>query len=111
MRLLGTNSSNTTLCLQAQAYPKTLKEGSLPGVDFASRTPALTQKEKNQERTLPFVTTYLTPQCKISNKNKQTNKQTVMKNWNVHVTQNQPLLNTIYRNHPIIFIIGELLWA
>ena len=76
MRLLRTNSSKTSFeeCLmkfkqrlQARGYPKTLVERSLSGVTFASRQSALTKKKHDNERLLPFVTTY---------------QPAVKKNWN-----------------------------
>ena len=46
--------------LKARGYPENIIERSLTGVNFASRQSALTltQKPKDQERLLPFVTMY-----------------------------------------------------
>ena len=78
--------------LQARGYPKTLVESSLPGVTFASRQSALTKKKNENERLLPFVTTY---QPAVKNL-----KQILMEQWSL--IQNQPLLKTIYKKRPII---------
>ena len=101
MRLLRTNSSKTSFeeCLmkfkqrlQARGYPKTLVERSLSGVTFASRQSALTKKKHDNERLLPFVTTYQPAVKKL--------KQILMEQWSL--IQNQPLLKTIYKKPPII---------
>ena len=101
MRLLRTNSSETSFeeCLmkfkqrlQARGYPKTLVERSLSGVTFASRQSALTKKKHDNERLLPFVTTY---QPAVKNL-----KQILMEQWSL--IQNQPSLKTIYKKPPII---------
>ena len=78
--------------LQARGYPKTLVERSLSGVTFASRQSALTKKKNDNERLLPFVTTY---QPAIKNL-----KQILMEQWSL--IQNQPLLKTIYKKPPIV---------
>jgi len=65
MRLLRTNSKTTfeeslvkfKQHLRTRGYPKTVRERSLSGVNFADRPSALTQKKKAKERVLPFVTT------------------------------------------------------
>ena len=72
--------------------PKTVRERSLSGVNFATRPSALTQKKKANERILPFVTTY---HPAVNNL-----KQTLMEQWNL--IQNQPLLKTIFLKLPII---------
>ena len=88
MRLLRTNSSKTTFGesllkfkqrLETQGYPKTVIEGSLSGVIFASRP-------KANERILPFGTTY---HPVVSNV-----KRTLMEQWTR--IQNQPLLKTFH---------------
>ena len=67
MRLLRTNSLKTKFeeslgkfkqRLRARGYPSTIIERCLLEVNFASRPSALTQNQKTNERTLPFVTTY-----------------------------------------------------
>ena len=101
MRLLRTNSSKTTFeeslvkfkqHLRTRGYPKTVIERSLSGVNFAARPSALTQKENSKERILPFVTTY---HPEVTNL-----RQTLMEQWSL--TQNQPLLKTIYLKPRII---------
>ena len=102
IRLLRTNSSKTTFeeCLtnfkrrlEARRYPKNYVESSLSEVTFDSRQSALNQqKHKTAERILPFVTTYHPAVKKL--------KQIVMENWSF--IENQPLLKTIFTNHPII---------
>ena len=64
----------------------------LQEVNFASRPSAFTQKKKANERILPFVTTYLPGVNNL--------KQTLMEQWSL--TQNQPLLKTIYLKPQII---------
>ena len=86
MRLLRTNSSKTTFGesllkfrqrLGTQGYPKTVMEGSLSGVIFASRP-------KANERILPFATT--------NNPVASNLKQKLMEQWTR--VQNQSLLKT-----------------
>ena len=43
---------------RTRGYPKTIVERSFSGANFVSRQSALTQKEKANERILPFVTFY-----------------------------------------------------
>ena len=93
LRLLRTNSSETMfegnlskfkLHLIKRGYPKKLLRRTLSEVNFATRQTALLQKNKTRKRVLPFVTT---------------NQPSVL-NWDL--IQNQPLLNTIFRNPPTI---------
>ena len=79
--------------LRTRGYPKTIIERSLPGVNFASRPSALTQKKKANERILPFVTSY---HAAVSNL-----KQILMKQWSL--IQDQPLLKTICLKPSTIF--------
>ena len=59
---------------------------------LATRQSALLQKNKTSKRVLPFVTTYQPSVRHL--------KKILMLNWDL--IQNQPLLNTIFRNPPII---------
>ena len=95
LRLLRTNSSETMLednlskfksRLIKRGYPKKLIRRSLSEVNFATRQSALLQKNKTRKRVLPFVTTY----------------QPSVRHLTWDLIQNQPLLNTIFRNPPII---------
>ena len=102
IRLLRTNSSETTFeeCLEnfkrrleARGYPKEYIESSLSEVTFDSRQSALkSQKHKTTERILPFVTTYHPAVNKL--------KEIVMENW--RFIENRAMLNTIFKNPPII---------
>ena len=94
LRLLRTNSSETMfehnlskfiLRLIKRGQPKKFVRRTLSEVNFATRQSALLQKNKT------FVTTYQ-PSVRHLNKN-------LMLNWDL--IQNQPLLNTIFRNPPI----------
>ena len=88
MRILRTNSSKTTFeeTLRTRRYPKAIIERSLSGVNFASRSSAVTQKKK------AFVTTYHPAVSYL--------KQTLMGQWSL--MQHQPLQKTIYLKPPII---------
>ena len=101
LRLLRTNSSETMFednlskfksRLIKRGYPKELIRRTLLDVNFATRQLALLQKNKTRKRVLPFVTTYQ-PSVRHS-------KKILMLNWDL--IQNQPLLNTVFRNPPII---------
>ena len=77
--------------LKARGYPENIIERYLTGVNFASRQSALTltQKPKDQERLLPFVTMY---HLNI--------KQILMEHWSL--IHNHPLLKTVFTKPPII---------
>ena len=60
--------------------------------NFATGQSALLRKNKTRKQVLPFVTTYHPSVRHL--------KKILMLNWDL--TQNQPLLNTIFRNPPII---------
>ena len=101
LRLLRTNSSETMFednlskfksRLIKRGYAKKLIRRTLSDVNFATRQSALLQKNKTRKRVLPFVTTY---QLSVRHL-----KKILMVNWDL--MQNQPLLNTIFRNPPII---------
>ena len=101
LRLLRTKSSETMFednlskfksRLIKRGYPKELIRRTLLDVNFATRQLALLQKNKTRKRVLPFVTTY---QLSVRHF-----KKFLMLNWDL--IQNQPLLNTIFRNPPII---------
>ena len=68
-------------------------ERSLSEVNFDQRQSALKQKPKSKERLLPFVTTYH-PVVRVDL------KKTLMAKWSL--TENQPLLKTIFKRPPII---------
>ena len=59
---------------------------------FAGRQSALQQKTTTRKQILPFVTTYQPSVCNL--------KSILMQNW--HIIQNQPLLNAIFKNPPIL---------
>ena len=101
LRLLKTNSSETMFednlskfksRLIKRGYPIELIRRTLSDVNFATRQSALLQKNKTRKRGLPFVTTYQPSVRHL--------KKILMLNWDL--IQNQPLLNTIFRNPPII---------
>jgi hypothetical protein len=66
---------------------KTLSE-----VNFNNRQSALQQKTKSNKQILPFVTTYHPAVRNLKN--------ILMLNWDL--IQNQPLLNSIFKDPPII---------
>ena len=113
LRLLKTNSSETmfednlskfTSRLIKRGYPIKLIRRTLSDVNFATSQSILTSqtsillqdsrlyKNKTRKRGLPFVTTYQPSVRHL--------KKILMLNWDL--IQNQPLLNTIFRNPPII---------
>ena len=84
--------------LRTRGHPKTaIERRCFTGVNFAAIPSALTQKEKANERILPFVTTYHPAMDNL--------KQTLMEQWSL--MQNQPLLQTIYLKPPIISYKGD----
>ena len=95
LRLLWTNSSETTFKtavsnfkthLKERGYPETLISTILAEINFEGRKLALQQRRKQNTRILPFV-----PQYRPSVPNL---KQILMQNW--HLIQQQPLLNKIF---------------
>ena len=101
LRLLRTNSSRITFeeyikkfetNLIERGYPEKLTQETLSEVKFESRKEALTQKQKQNKRILPFVTEY---HPSVPNW-----KQILMKNW--HFIEQQPRLNEIFREPPIV---------
>ena len=95
LRLLWTNSSETTFKtavsnfkthLKERGYPETLISTILAEINFEGRKLALQQRRKQNTRILPFV-----PQHRPSVPNL---KQILMQNW--HLIQQQPLLNKIF---------------
>ena len=86
------NLSKFKLRLNKRGYPKKLIRRTLSEVNFATRQSALLRKNKTRKRVLPFVTTY---QMSVRHL-----KKILMLNWDL--IQNQPLLNTNFRNPPII---------
>ena len=101
LRLLRTNFSETAFNesitnfkspLIARGYPYKMIKKTLSKVSFAGRQSALQQKAKAQKQILPFVTTYHPSVCNL--------KSILMLNWDL--IQNQPLLNTIFKNPPIL---------
>ena len=101
LRLLRTNSSETVFNdsitnfksrLTARSYPYEMIQTTLSEVSFTGRQPALLQKSKALKQILPFVTTYHPSVRNLKN--------ILMQNWDL--IQNQPLLNTIFKNPPIL---------
>ena len=102
LRLLRTNSSETAFNdsitnfksrLIARGYPYKMIQTTLSEVSFAGRQSALQQKAKARKQILPFVTTYHPSVCNLKN--------ILLLNWDL-IIQNQPLLNTIFQNPPIL---------
>ena len=85
------NLSEFKLRFIKRGYPKKLTRRTLSEVNFATRQSALLQNNKTRQRVLPFVTTYQPSVRHL--------KKILMLNWDL--IQNQPLLNTIFRNSPI----------
>ena len=73
-------------------YPYEMIQTTLSDVSFAGRQSALQQKAKARKQILLFVTTY---HSSVSNL-----KNILIQNWDL--IQNQPLLNTIFKNPPPI---------
>ena len=101
LRLLRTNSSKTLFeerikhfkaHLIERGYPVNLVQQTLSEVHFEDRTLALQQKQNEQKRILPFVTTY---HPSVPNLN-----QILMEKW--HLIQRQPLLNEIFKEPPLV---------
>ena len=99
-RLLRTNSSKETFeenirkfksRLLARGYPKHLIETLLSDVKFTEKTSAL-QKDDNRKEIFPFVTQYQPAMQKL--------KHVLMEKW--HLLQNQPSLQQIFKEPPII---------
>ena len=101
LRLLRTNSSSINFEKNIKKFKTSLPEGgysekltqeTLSVVKFDSRKEALTQKQKQKKRILPFVTQY---HPSVQNLN-----QILMKNW--HFIEQQPRLNEIFREPPTV---------
>ena len=101
LRLLRTNSSRITFeenikklktNLIERGYPEKLTRETLSEVKSESRKEALTQKQKQNKRILPFVTQYYRSVPNL--------KQILMKNR--HFIEQQPRLNEIFREPPIV---------
>ena len=101
LRRLRTNSSETAFNdsitnfksrLIARSYPHKMIQTTLSEVSFAGRQSTLQQKAKARKQILPFVTTYHPLVCNLKN--------ILLLNWDL--IQNQPLLNTIFQNPPIL---------
>ena len=73
-------------------YPYEMIQTTLSEVSFAGRQSALQQKAKARKQILPFVTTYHSSVSNLQN--------ILIQNWDL--IQNQPLLNTIFKNLPPI---------
>ena len=94
LRLLRTKSSKTTfeqnirnfrVRLRMRGYPKHLVDHILSEVKFAERESALQQRQKTQNKPLPFVTQYHQPVPDL--------KRILMGKW--HWIENEPLLREI----------------
>ena len=101
LRLLRTNSSkaafedsisNFKSRLISRGYPEKMIQKTLSEVNFNNRQSALQQKTKSNKQILPFVTTYHPSVHNLKN--------IIMLNWDL--IQNQPLLNSIFKDPPII---------
>jgi hypothetical protein len=101
LRLLRTNSSkaafedsisNFKSRLISRGYPEKMIQKTLSEVNFNNRQSALQQKTKSNKQILPFVTTYHPSVRNLKN--------ILMLNWDL--IQNQPLLNSIFKDPPII---------
>lgn len=101
LRLLRTNSSETTFensisnfksRLEARGYNEKMIHTTLSEVHFNNRQSALEQKPKSKKQILPFVTTYHPSVRNLKN--------ILMSNWDL--IKNQPLLNSIFKDPPII---------
>jgi len=90
--MLKHNLSKFKLRLIKRRYPKKLTRITLSEVNFATRQSALLQKNRTRKRVLPFVTTHQPSVPHL--------KKILTLNWDL--IQNQPLLNAIFRNPPII---------
>ena len=101
LRLLRTNSSKTTfeenirnfrVRLRMRGYPRHLVDHILSEVKFTERESALQQRQKTQNKPLPFVTQYHPSVPDL--------KRIFMGKW--HWIENQPLLREIYKEPPFI---------
>ena len=101
LRLLRTNSSETTFDvnirqfksrLHERGYPDTLVYKVLSEVKFEDRKSAIQQREKTHKKILPFVTQYHPAVPNLKN--------ILMSKW--HLIQNQSSLRVIYKEPPII---------
>ena len=101
IRLLRTNSNEGEFSTQIENFKKTPlrtriyrnpNKKTLAEVNFESRSATLKKKPKNEEKILPFVTELnpATPNV----------KQILSKNW--FLIENQPYLNKIFPQKPII---------
>ena len=101
IRLLRTNSSKAKFDehiallkqrLQLRGYPDNLLNMILSKVNFSQRMSAVQNKQKTRKRILPFVTEYRPSMPDL--------KHILMNKW--HLIQNQPLLQNIFKNPPLI---------
>ena len=101
LRLLRTNSSKMTfeenirnfrIRLRMRGYPRHLVDHILSEVKFTERESALQQRQKTQNKPLPFVTQYHPSVPDL--------KRIFMEKW--HWIENQPLLREIYKELPFI---------
>ena len=101
LRLLRTNSSETTFKtavsnfkthLKERGFPETLISTTLAETRFEDRKLALQQRRKQNLRILPFVTQYRQSVPNL--------KQILMQKW--HLIQQQPLLNKIFKDPPMV---------
>ena len=101
LRLLRTNSSETTFKtavsnfkthLKERGFPETLISTTLAETRFEDRKLALQQRRKQNLRILPFVTQYRPSVPNL--------KQILMQKW--HLIQQQPLLNKIFKDPPMV---------
>ena len=101
LRLLRTNSSkaafedsisNFKSRLISHGYLEKMIQKTLSEVNFNNRQSALQQKTKSNKQILPFLTTYHPSVRNLKN--------ILILNWDL--IQNQPLLNSIFKDPPII---------
>ena len=99
--LLRTNSSRTIFeeqianfktRLQTRGYQETQINNILAVVNFDNRSVALQKKTKTRRKILPFVTKYNPAAPNV--------KEILLKNW--YLIQNQPELNVIFPQPPIV---------
>ena len=107
MRLLRTNSSKTTfeenirnlrVRLRMRGYPRHLLDYILSEVKFTERESALQQRQKTQDKPLPFVTQYHPSVPHL--------KKILMGKW--PWIESQPLLREIYNT---ITKSGNCVWS
>ena len=94
------NIRNFRVRLRMRGYPRHLVDHSLSEVKFTERESALQQRQKTQNKPVPFVTQYHPSVPDL--------KRIFMGKW--HWIENQPFLREIYKEPPFIsYRKGEIL--